>query len=121
MLDYVEIALKCIIGLSVLNVWLIRSSQSTQWRGADAQNIKEEFAAYGLPSWFMVVVGTLKVVLSIGLMASIWYPMLELYCAGGIAVLMLGAVGMHIKVSDPLKKSFPAALFLVLSVIILLI
>lgn len=121
MLDYLEIALKLIIGLSVLNVWLIRSSRSTPWRGGDAQNIKEEFATYGLPSWFMVVVGTLKVVLSIGLIASIWYPVLELYCASGIGILMLGAVVMHVKVSDPLKKSFPAALFLTLSAMILLI
>ncbi len=121
MLDYFEIALKLIIGLSVLNVWVLRSGQSTQWRGGNAKNMKEEFATYGLPVWFMTVIGTLKVLLSVGLIASIWYPMLELYSAGGIAVLMLGAVGMHLKVSDPLKKSFPAALFLVLSGIILLI
>jgi len=31
---------------------------------------------------------------------------------------MLGAVSMHIKISDPLKKSLPAFTFLVLSVLV---
>lgn len=120
-MEYVEIVLKLIIGLSVLNVWLLRAGKQTPWRGGSAANMKEEFATYGLPAWFMTVIGALKVLLSIGLIASIWYPALELYTAGGIALLMLGAVTMHIKVSDPIKKSFPAALFLVLSVAIILL
>ena len=120
-MEYVEIILKLIVGLSVLNVWLLRAGKSTPWRGGSANNMKEEFAAYGLPAWFMPVIGILKVLLSIGLIASLWYPALELYSAGGIGVLMLGAVTMHIKVSDPLKKSFPAALFLLLCIVIILL
>jgi hypothetical protein len=120
-MEYVEIVLKLIIGLSVLNVWLLRAGKSTPWRGGEAKNMKEEFSTYGLPSWLMSVIGTLKVLLSIGLIISIWYPALELYTAGGIGFLMLGAVAMHIKVSDPIKKSFPAAFFLVLSVVIILL
>jgi len=48
-MEYAEIALKLIIGLSILNVWLVRSKKSTAWRGGDANNIAEEFQAYGLP------------------------------------------------------------------------
>jgi hypothetical protein len=120
-MEYIEMTLKLIIGLSVLNVWLLRAGKATPWRGGNAKNMKEEFATYGLPTWFMSVIGAIKVLLSIGLIASIWYPTLELYAAGGIGLLMLGAVAMHIKVNDPIKKSFPAALFLVLSAAIILL
>ncbi|TVQ71275.1 MAG: DoxX family protein [Balneolaceae bacterium] len=117
-MDYVEIALKIIIGLSILNVWLVRANKSTDWRGGDASNIKEEFHAYGLPKWFMYVIGTLKVILALMLLASIYYQQVELIAAYGIAILMLGAVFMHFKIGDPLKKALPAFTFLVLSLVV---
>jgi uncharacterized membrane protein HdeD (DUF308 family) len=117
-MELVMIALKLIVGLSILNVWLVRSKKSTAWRGGDANDIKEEFKNYGLPVWFMYAVGTAKVVLAILLIASIYYAQVEAVAAFGIAFLMLGAVSMHIKISDPLKKSLPAFTFLVLSLVI---
>ncbi|WP_424961025.1 DoxX family protein [Ekhidna sp.] len=119
-MNYLEIIIKLIIGLSILNVWLLRSGKSTQYRGGGAKNIKEEFAVYGLPSWFMMVIGAAKIGLSILLIASIWYPVVESVSAIGIALLMVGAVGMHFKVGDPVKKALPASLFLILSVIVYL-
>lgn len=121
MIEYIEIALKLIVGLSILNVWLLRSKKATDWRGGQASNIREEFKAYGLPVWFMYIVGTLKVSLAVVLLASIFYPGYGIYAAYGIAFLMAGAVSMHLKIGDPLKKSFPAFTFLVLSVVIALI
>ena len=120
-MEYLIIALKVIVGLSILNVWLLRSDKKTQWRGGEASNLQEEFKAYGLPIWFMWTIGGLKITFAIGLLASIFltgYPALETYSALGIAILMLGAVGMHIKVRDPIKKALPAFSFLVLSVAI---
>ena len=120
-MEYIIIAIKLVVGLSILNVWLVRGSKSTQYRGGDAGNIKEEFKAYGLPVWFMYVIGTLKVILAILLIASIYFPSVELIAAYGIAFLMLGAVSMHLKIKDPLKKAFPAFTFLVLSLVIALL
>ena len=121
MIEYLEIALKLIVGLSILNVWLLRSKKATEWRGGQASTIREEFKTYGLPVWFMYVVGTLKVGLALVLLASIVFPEYEMYAAYGIAFLMFGAVSMHMKIGDPLKKSFPAFSFLVLSIAIALI
>ena len=118
-MTYLEIILKFVIGLSILNVWLLRYGKATQWRGGVAQNMKEEFANYGLPAWLMYVIGTLKVILATSLIASIWYGEIERNAAMGIAALMLGAIFMHIKIGDPLKKSLPAATFLILSALIL--
>jgi hypothetical protein len=120
-MEYIIIALKLIVGLSILNVWLVRSKKSTAWRGGDADNIVDEFKAYGLPVWFMYIVGTAKVILALLLLVSIVYSQLEAISAYGIAFLMLGAVSMHLKIGDPLKKSFPAFTFLVLSLIIALL
>jgi len=117
-MEYLEIVLKLVVGLSILNVWLLRANKSTPYRGGDAGSIKEEFAVYGLSAPFMMVIGTVKVALAVVLLASIYYTSIQYIGALGIAVLMLGAVGMHLKVKDSFKKTFPALLFLVLSIAI---
>lgn len=118
-MEYIEIGIKLLVGLSILNVWLLRAKKETEWRGGDASNIKEEFEAYGLPTWFMYLIGGVKSLLAVLLLASIFFPQVEAVAAYGIAVLMAGAVMMHIKIGDPLKKSFPAFSFLVLSLAVI--
>ncbi|MEM6517260.1 MAG: DoxX family protein [Bacteroidota bacterium] len=117
-MEYVIIALKLIVGLSLLNVWLIQKDKPTKWRGGDAQNIIEEFKAYGLPVWICYATGFLKVTFGILLIVSIWAPVLEFPSAICLAALLSGSIIMHIKISDPLYKSFPAALFLVMCLFI---
>ena len=97
-----------IIGLGIYNVWLLRFGRSTNWRGGDAQNLREEFEVYGLPGWFMAIVGALKLTFATMLIAGVWFPALTKPAAIGMAVLMLGAVSMHVKVRDPMLKSLPA-------------
>ena len=77
--------------LGLRNVWLLRSHRATSCRGGNAGSMREEFAAYGLPAWSVVV-----------------------------GVLMLGALAMHWKVRDPLKKSLPALAMLALAVTLVL-
>ncbi len=120
-MDYLEIILKIVVALSIFNVWLLRGNKSTPFRGGNANSIKEEFAVYGLPGWVMVVVGTIKVVLALVLLVSIYYPAVEMIGALGLAAMMLGAVSMHLKVKDSFKKTYPALLFLVLSLVIYLL
>jgi uncharacterized membrane protein YphA (DoxX/SURF4 family) len=107
-----------VIALGIFNVWLLRYGTATSWRGGNARNLKEEFEVYGLPGWFMAVVGFLKLLLAALLIAGIWLPPMTKPAAVGMAILMLGAVSMHIKVKDPLKRSLPALSMLVLSLIV---
>lgn len=120
-MEYVINAIKIIIAFSIINVWLFRFKQSTVWRGGGAGNMKQEFEAYGLPEWLMYLVGGAKLLLSLALIASIYFTELEVPSAFGIATLMLVAIFMHIKISDPIKKSLPAFIFLVLSLIVALV
>ncbi|MEO5894756.1 MAG: DoxX family protein, partial [Vicinamibacterales bacterium] len=106
--------------LGLLNVWLLRFEQSTAYRGGNARSMREEFAAYGLPGWFTFVVGTLKIGSALGLIAGLWLPVLVFPAALMIAFLMLGALAMHLKIRDPLKKSIPALVMLALSIAICL-
>jgi hypothetical protein len=113
--------LQILIALGLVNVWLVRSGRKTRYRGAGAQNMKEEFAVYGLPSWFMYVIGFLKMVIAFVMVVALFKPQI-MYPIGFpalilLSVLMLGAITMHIKVRDPFIKMLPALLMLVMSVI----
>tara|TARA_R110002072_G_scaffold159819_5_gene310868 strand:- start:803 stop:1183 length:381 start_codon:yes stop_codon:yes gene_type:complete len=117
-LDYILIILKIIVSVSILNVWLIQPKKTTRWRGGNTRTIIEEFNYYGLSKVFCYFIGFLKVSLAILLLASITIEYLTLTASLGLAALLLGSIIMHIKVKDPLFKSFPAFLFMVMNLII---
>ena len=120
-IDYIVIALKIIVGVSILNVWLIQPTKPTKWRGGDAKTILEEFEVYGLSKTFCYIIGFLKVSLALLLLASIKFEILTAYASSGLALLLLGSVIMHFKIKDPLYKSFPAFLFILMNVAIALL
>lgn len=107
-MDYLFIAIQVIAALGILNVWLLRFKQSTDYRGGDADDMKQEFKEYGLPGWLVWIVGALKVACALALLAGVVWPVLVMPAASLLGLLMLGALGMHLKVRDPIKKSLPA-------------
>ena len=114
----VIIAAQVIIALGIYNVWLLRFGKATEWRGGTAKNMKEEFEAYGLPSWFLGLIGFLKLLFATLLLIGIWYQPVVQPAAVGMVVLMVGAISMHVRVGDPLKRSLPAFTMLVLAGIV---
>jgi hypothetical protein len=110
------VVLQLVVGLGLLNVWLVRPRSATAYRGGQAASLREEFAVYGLPSIAFPIVGVLKVASAVVLIAGVWVSGLPVTAAAGvIAALMIGALAMHVKVGDPAKRSVPAALMLVMS------
>jgi hypothetical protein len=120
-LEYLRIALQLVVALGILNVWILRWGNATPYRGGEAKNLREEFAAYGLPFWFMCVIGAIKVGLALTLIAAIWIPALAQPAAVGLGILMLGAIAMHLKARDPIKKAVPAMAVLLMCAAIALI
>ena len=118
LIGYGIIALKIIVGISILNVWLLQKNKATKWRGGEAQNIFEELEVYGFSKQFCYVIGFLKVSLALLLLASIQFQVLALVGSLGLAILLLGSILMHFKIKDPLYKSFPAFLFFVMNLLI---
>lgn len=113
--------LQILIAFGLVNVWLVRSGRKTKYRGAGAQNMKEEFAVYGLPSWFMYVIGFLKMVIALVMILGLFRPQI-MYPIGFpalivLSVLMLGAVSMHIKVRDSFIKILPAISMFLMSLL----
>lgn len=115
---YLLIALKLIVALGILNVWLLRPGKGTPYRGKDAKTLQEEFAAYGLSFPVFCLIGTLKVGLALALLASLWIPRVAPMAAAGMGVLMLGALAMHLKVKDPLRKALPSIAVLAMCIAI---
>jgi uncharacterized membrane protein YphA (DoxX/SURF4 family) len=107
--------LQLVVGLGLLNVWLVRPKSATAYRGGAAASLREEFAVYGLPSAVFYVVGGLKITAALVLIAGVWFTLPVRPAAAVVAALMVGALFMHIKVSDPVKKAVPATVMLALS------
>lgn len=117
---------KSLIALGLINVWLVRFNRSTVYRGAGAKNMNEEFAAYGLPAWSVYVVGFFKLSIALVMILSVVAPQVILPIVGTLAlgllaVLMLGAITMHIKVKDSLVKTLPALCMLLMTTFVLLV
>ena len=115
MLNTIASVLQILVGLGILNVWLLRRQSATAYRGGAAKNLKEEFAAYGLPAPMFYIVGGLKIICGVLLLVGLAYPPVVLPAAAVVAVLMVGAVAMHLKVGDPVTKYVPATLMLAMS------
>jgi hypothetical protein len=115
---YIVNALQIIIALGLVNVWLLRFSKPTQYRGSGAANMEQEFRAYGLPTWFMYVIGAAKITIAALLIAGLWIPGVVVPAAAVLALLMIGAVSMHIKVRDAAIRMVPALLMLAMAVVV---
>ena len=117
-MDYITGFLQIFVAFGLLNVWLIRSHQETPYRGSTGSSLKNEFTAYGLPLWSFYVIGFIKISSALLLLIGLWIPILVFPTAVVVSLVMLGAVGMHIKVRDPFKKVLPALIMLFFSIAI---
>lgn len=115
MTSSIAVALQLIVGLGLLNVWLMRSRSPTAYRGGVSRTLQEEFGAYGLPSLAFYLVGALKITAAVVLIAGVWLSLPVRGAALVVLVLMVGAIAMHLKVGDPMVKSVPAVLMLAMS------
>ncbi len=117
-MDTLKIVLQVICGLGILNVWLLRFAKDTPYRPESASNLPEEFAVYGLSEKALYAIGGAKILLACALIAGIWMPEIVEPSAWALAVLMAGAIFMHVKVQDPPRKSVPATGALLMSLAI---
>ena len=115
-MDLLTNIIQILVPAGILNVWLLRSSKATAYRGGDAKTLKEEFRTYGLPEVAFYAIGLLKITASLAIWSGFFFPPLLPLGSALLALLMAGAISMHIKVGDPAQKSIPAAVMLLLSI-----
>ena len=118
MLKILNVCISLFVSILVTNVWLFRFNKETPYRGGNAKNMIEEFAAYGLDLNTMYLVGSLKIIASLGLIIGLLKTKISVYSSLLMAILMIGAIYFHFKISDPAIKYFPSALMLTCSVFI---
>jgi hypothetical protein len=107
-MEYLLLIVQLIVGLGILNVWLIRRNRPTPFRGGLKSNMQEEFSHYGLPKWSVWPVGLSKVSLAFMILGGVYLPALTAVGALGLGLFMLGAVVMHLKVRDTFLQTLPA-------------
>ena len=76
--------------------------------------MKQEFLRYGFGSQ-RVWVGLLQWAAGMGLLAGMWVPWMGQMAAGGLALMMLAAVGVRIQIKDNVWQAMPALFYLVLN------
>lgn len=118
MLKILYICVSFFVSILVTNVWLFRFNKETPYRGGDATNMIEEFATYGLDINIMYLVGALKIFASLGLIIGVFKTKVSAYSSLLMAILMIGAIYFHFKISDPAIKYFPSVLMLLCSIFI---
>lgn len=116
----IAIAAQILIALGIVNVWILRRNQPTPFRPEGSEGIKDEFRRYGFPDWTWKAVGLTKLSLAALLLVGIAVPAVASIAAGAMAMLMVGAIGAHLRVSDPLVKSLPAFAMLLLCTVVVL-
>ncbi len=114
------IVAKLLVGLGILNVWVLRASKASPWRGNGTLSLREEFAAYGFGLKSFYFVGAIKIFASLGLLVSIWYAEYTRLCSLVLIITLIGSVVMHIKIKDSINKCLPALSLILLLVFILI-
>ena len=72
--------------------------------------LRDEFVRYGF-SRERRLIGFLQICGALGLVAGFWFPWLGIVGAGGLAVMMLVAILVRIKIRDSFLKTTPAILY----------
>ena len=92
---------------TVFNVWLLRFSQATPYRGADAANLQSRvFGLWQQMRLYFYLIGGVKLLAALALLLGLKFKQTVRPAATTIAVLMLGAIAMHFKVADPWWKVY---------------
>ena len=118
MLKVLYVCVSLFVSILVANVWLFRFNKETPYRGGTAKSMIEEFAVYGLDINIMYLIGSLKIIASIGLIIGLLKTKISVYSSLLMAILMTGAIYFHFKISDPAIKYLPSVLMLFCSIFI---
>jgi len=79
-----------------------------------SDSLKREFDRYGFGSQ-RALIGGLQLCAVLGLLAGLSQPWMGRAAAAGLALMMLVAVGVRIKIKDSLLQTTPALFYLLLN------
>ncbi|CAN5635408.1 hypothetical protein BH24ACT21_BH24ACT21_06160 [soil metagenome] len=105
------------IGLQVLlGLGFLASAISKLTGAADAMRDQLDIAP-----WFWILTALVEIVGAAGMFIGIKFPRLALPAGLWIAALMVGALIAHLRVGDPFTNMIPAAAYLLLALVVVLL
>ena len=100
---------RILLGLAILLALAFLASGAsklTNAKSATGLTYDAQFVAWGYPAWARFLVGAAEVLGAAGLLL----PATRFYAAGGLTLLMLGAIATHLRVGEAPYVAFPLAL-----------
>jgi len=73
-----------------------------------------EFERYGLPQ-YRVLTGILQLIGAVGITVGLMYPLLGVFAAAGLALLMMAGFITRIKIKDTFLQMFPSFFYILLN------
>jgi hypothetical protein len=67
----------------------------------------------------MYIVGASKILIAFLLILGFWFPFVILPALGGLVMLMVGAVMMHLKIKDSVTRTLPAISLLLITLFLI--
>ena len=104
-MENIEIIIQIVIAIGIFNVWIVRLKKPSIYRGGNSESMESEFKAYGFNNSVMKIIGFSKLALACLLILGIWYPDLVDISAFLMGCLMIGAIGVHIKLTTIIYES----------------
>ena len=79
------------------------------------------FRHFRYPQWFKYFTGVCELLIGIGLLAGLWFPLLATNASLLLGVEMLVAIYSHlVRGKDALSEILPAVVFLILALVVLI-
>ena len=110
--------LQLVIGLSIMVIWIFRTTVSSAYRVGNAQTLSQEFTQAGLTEGVYQIMRILKPIFAFLLVIGIVYDPFFIPCMVFTTLAMIGAVVAHVKVGDNIKKMLPAITLLIFCFIV---
>lgn len=82
--------------------------------------MKDEFERYGLAR-FRMLTGGLEIAGALGVVIGLRAPMIGFLAALGLTFLMIGALGVRLRIRDSLRQTLPSAIYLALTLYLTLL
>lgn len=86
-----------------------------------SKQMVDEFQRYGYSGSFRYFTGFIEVIAAILMIVGIWIDSLAAWGSLLIVITMLGGVGTHMKVKDPVNKMMMPIILLILGLVVFLI
>ncbi len=79
-----------------------------------SKKMRAEFKRYRF-SRFRVLTGVLQIAGAGGLLLGVYYPILTLAASAGLAMMMVFAMGIRLRIGDPLYAKIPAFIYFLMN------